>query len=1120
MPLDFKRCKLLLDAIDLKTLFIECLGWDRYANTMSVVAQGKDFTLTGVAEKRGFAALICTPDEHGRIPDHSLRMVIDREVTKTSREHIIIYQDATGSEQLWQWVRRGKDQPIKRREFRWRRGQASGLLIERVLPSIAFSLDEEEKLTLPDVTTRATAGFDVEKITKKFFTRFQAEHGAFHGFIKGIKDVAHRDWYASVMLNRLMFCYFIQKKGLLDGDHDYLQNRLARLQQSEGKNKFWSFYQHFLLRLFHEGLSQRPASRKKGLDAIIGRIPYLNGGLFDIHELEREYEDINIPDKAFEQLFAFFDEYSWHLDDRPLQEGNEINPDVLGYIFEKFINQKQMGAYYTKEDITGYISQNTILPFILDYAAKNCAIAFKADSKTSVWRLLADDPDAYIYEPVRRGVIDEKREVIPLPPEIEAGINDVSKRGGWNRPASEPYGLPTETWREHVHRRQRCLELRRKLADGEVTTVNDLITLNLDIRQFMEDVIDRCEGPELLRAIWRCLVGHVPNQSNEEHELGISILDPTCGSGAFLFAALNTLDPLYEACLDRMSAFVDDLERAKAAGEKVDARKFSDFRRTLAEVAEHPNQRYFILKSIIVNNLYGVDIMEEACEICKLRLFLKLVAQVDEGVGGIEKIEPLPDIDFNIRAGNTLVGFASLEEVKKSMEDRLDFGKDVQRIEQQAEAAAAAFRVFRGMQTQKGIEAKQLAGGKRQVRERLKALDDELNRHLASEYGVDSDKPKKFAAWLESHQPFHWFVDFYGIMSRGGFDVIVGNPPYINSSIVRRQYSVNGLATATCPDVYAMVLERSLRLLSEHGNCGMIVPVSVTFSDDFSALRALLFQQCHANWFSTFARIPAALFSADTRVRNTIWIGHRAKSDATPGWTWTTRFHRWFESQRPTLFATLSYAQICPQTWGGVVPKVNTTRLAQALESHILAHREKVQDSLAPRSTKHVLYWKKTAYNWLCCCRQLPPSFDEAGQPTTKTNFGELYFESADARDIAFVALNTKAAFLFWCMMGDDLNVPRWVFADFPLNLAALPADIEAELVDIREPLHQAMEEAVSFKLNAGKKVGNYNLAKCRSVTDGADKALIQAMSICEAAEDFELLYVQMVRTDFDGDSD
>lgn len=1113
MPLDFKRCKQLLDAIDLKTLFIECLGWDRYANTLSVAVQGQDFALVGVAEKRTFAALLCGPDAQGKIPDHALRAAIDREVAKLKHEHIIIYQDATGSEQLWQWVRRGKDQPIKRREFRWRRGQASGLLIERVLPSIAFSLEEEEKLTLPDVTTRATAGFDVEKITKKFFTRFQAEHKAFHGFIKGIKDVTHRDWYASVMLNRLMFCYFIQKKGLLDGDHDYLQNRLARLQQAEGKDKFWSFYQHFLLRLFHEGLSQRPASRKKGLDAIIGRIPYLNGGLFDIHELEREYEDINIPDKAFEQLFAFFDEYSWHLDDRPLQKGNEINPDVLGYIFEKFINQKQMGAYYTKEDITGYISQNTILPFILDHAAKNCAIAFKADSKTSVWRLLADDPDAYIYEPVHRGVIDEEREVIPLPPEIEAGIDDVSKRGEWNRPASEPYALPTETWREYVHRRQRCLELRRKLAAGEITSVNDLVTLNLDIRQFMEDVIDRCEGPELLRAIWRCLVGHVPNQSNEKHELGISILDPTCGSGAFLFAALNILDPLYEACLDRMNAFVDDLERAKAAGEKVDARKFSDFRRTLAEVAEHPNQRYFILKSIMVNNLYGVDIMEEACEICKLRLFLKLVAQVDEGVGGIEKIEPLPDIDFNIRAGNTLVGFTSLDAVKKSMEERLDFGKDIQRIEQQAETAAAAFRVFREMQTRKGVESKELADGKRLVRERLKTLDEELNRYLASEYGVDPDKPTKFKAWLESHQPFHWLVDFYSIMSRGGFEIIIGNPPYINAAKVRKAYRPYSLRTAGAPDIYAWVLEQCTSLLGRDGRMGMIVPLSLGFSRDFDDTRAVLFNEFACNWFSSFGRIPSALFNFDVRVRNTIHIGSRRAMPG-PAESWSTRLHRWFDSERDDLFPLLEYAIFDPVPWRGRVPKIGLKSLAHGLETS-LGTGSRLAHDIAPRSTDHILYFKQTAYNWLNFCPEMPPCFDQSGRPIAHTQFASAAWPTDEARDLAFAVLNSKLVFILWAVIGDDFHVTSGLMQDVPIAIEKLTVSQRAELLDVAALLRGKLGEVVAFKLNAGKKVGNFNLAMCREITDRVDAVLADALSLSEVREEIEYLYSKLVRTDF-----
>ena len=69
-----------------------------------------------------------------------------------------------------------------------------------------------------------------------------------------------------------------------------------------------------------------------------------------------------------------------------------------------------------------------------------------------------------------------------------------------------------------------------------------------------------------------------------------------------------------------------------------------DFKKILEETGRHRNERYYILKSIIVNNLYGVDIIEEAVEICRLRLFLKLAAQLES----YDQIEPLPDMDFNI----------------------------------------------------------------------------------------------------------------------------------------------------------------------------------------------------------------------------------------------------------------------------------------------------------------------------------------------------------------------------------------------------------------------------------------------------------------------------------------
>ena len=124
-------------------------------------------------------------------------------------------------------------------------------------------------------------------------------------------------------------------------------------------------------------------------------------------------------------MFEFFDGYRWLLDERPHRDDNEINPDVLGYIFEKYINQKQMGAYYTKEDITGYISRNTVIPFLFDEAKKKCPVAFEPDG--GVWGLLRDDPDRYIYPAVAHGLTWDARNP-HVPKQIDAALRSSRRR--------------------------------------------------------------------------------------------------------------------------------------------------------------------------------------------------------------------------------------------------------------------------------------------------------------------------------------------------------------------------------------------------------------------------------------------------------------------------------------------------------------------------------------------------------------------------------------------------------------------------------------------------------------------------------------------------------------------
>lgn len=878
MNIDTNRIRNCLQCFDFRNLFIEELGWNICNNRpIDVQVDTQTFCFTPFAEQGGMVIYLGESSD-GNIPPSSVRRAIETRITKQTHEHMIVFIDKDRTKSVWQWVRRQQGKQTAAREHTYHKGQPGDSLLQK-LAGIAFSiddLDEEGRVAIIEVTRRVAKAFDLEKVTRRFYDEFKKEHDNFSRFLKGLEVQDELSWYTSVMLNRLMFIYFIQKKEFLDGDIDYLAHKL-RESKARSSNQFYS---QFLIHLFFDGFAKEEKDRSPEVNQLLGKVPYLNGGLFLPHQLELAHgENITISDAAFEQLFTFFDRYNWHLDYRPLRADNEINPDVLGYIFEKYINQKQMGAYYTKEDITGYICKSTILPFLFD--------RLEGMRYNELHPFPMKDVEPYIYDTVK-----------------------------------QEDNLPTETEREYQIR-QRCYrQIKEDFADGKITGINSLITYNLDICKFAEDWVRGIKDPVTLRAFYfHCLTK-------------VTILDPAVGSGAFLFAALNILEPLYEICLDKML----ELEEPK----------YPDFTKELKRISQHPNRNYFVLKSIIINNLFGVDIMEEAVEICKLRLFLKLVSQVDE----VEKIEPLPDIDFNIRPGNTLVGFTSMDAVREAITTNKDNKGNIQarmlteqdqtilrRIEAEAQMADHAFVMFREIQTRYGIDAGEFTKAKVDLNNRLDSLRCELDRYLAAEYRIDLKNATAYEKWRTSHQPFHWFVEFYGIMHNGGFDVIIGNPPYVtvpkdlNRALLQNTFKSALEQWSRDENLYTLFVERSLRLCkTASGHFGMILPLSLSFSTKrpFAALRMVLAAERGLWHWSHFDRIPSALFGNDVRTRCTIGILARSL-EAKRFLSATTALLRWNTEYRDFLFKTMKFTMIDLDIVAGI-PKVSTQIQADVLK--------------------------------------------------------------------------------------------------------------------------------------------------------------------------------------------
>ena len=1077
MQIHVHRARERLRAFDFETLLIEELGWDYYNEELNTQIREKggdesEYQLTAVAQKRGMAVFLCSATAEGTIPDQPTRRKIEQEVAKSVHEHLIIYADAEQTTQIWQWVKREPGRPIACREQPYHRDQSGEALIQK-LQTITFSLAEEEGLTLPGVTGRVLAAFDVERVTKQFYDRFKTEHDKFLKFLKGIPDQEMEHWYVSVMLNRLMFIYFIQRKGFLNADTNYLRTKLTA-SQAVGADQY---YTAFLCPLFFEGFAKPESERSEEAKGLLGTVPYLNGGIFQRHQIEVLHgEKIGIPDTAYEGLFNFFDQYQWHLDDRPLQNDNEINPDVLGYIFEKYINQKQMGAYYTKEDITEYISKNTIIPFLFDSARKACKITF--EGKTSVWQLLKAAPDRYIYDALKTGV------ELELPKDIAAGIDDVSKRTEWNTPAPAEYALPTELWREVVARRERYQSLHAKLSNGEIDEVNALITDNLDIRQCAHDVIENCEGPELLRAFWNAITR-------------VTILDPTCGSGAFLFAALNILEPLYEACLERMQVFLDELQYAIKTPR---AERFRDFREVLERIEGHPNHRYFILKSIIINNLYGVDIMDEAVEICKLRLFLKMVAQIE----AVEQIEPLPDIDFNIQSGNTLVGYATYDEVKKAVTDgRIDFDNTMARIEEKAEDVEHLFERFREQQTKLG-GAVTLAD-KQVLRDKLQVLEDELSYlYFVKTYSIEpnkkpADEKPDYKSWLSAHKPFHWFTEFYGILKSGGFDVIIGNPPYLELKQVDYTPPTN-LTSYPARAIHAMCMDYSLQLLNPQGCMSMIVPLALVSTQRMKTVQTLL-EKNHNVWYANYSWRPGKLFDTVNRAL-TIFVA----TPSAQGQTFSTNYQKWTSDNRDLLMYSVDYVEIPRHRTAFWAPK-----LGMEIENALLEKCLKVKTvlKLFMAQSRHQVYHRTTGGLYWKVFTDFPPAFSvngELGHSTRETSFSVVTAEIL--RPV--IAVLSSDLFWWWYTVTTncrDLN--PYDIQNFPIPESAL---YDSQLVELGEMYLEDLKRNSTMLVRHQKQTGrtetqSFKIQKSKPIIDEIDRVLAQHYGLTDEELDFIINY-------------
>lgn len=216
MPIQPARVKDCLSTFDFHGLFVEQLGWSQPGQTKSTgfLIGDEEFARRQIAQLGGVFVfeVTCAP---GDIPSAKSRAAVHKEVAALHHENLLIFVNRERTQSLWYWVKRedGKNYP---RDHYFEINQPGDLFLAK-LSALVFEIGElDATVDVPviEVAKRLRAALDIERVTRKFYDEFRAQHLAFIDLIGGIPNEHDRKWYASVLLNRLMFIYFLQKKRL------------------------------------------------------------------------------------------------------------------------------------------------------------------------------------------------------------------------------------------------------------------------------------------------------------------------------------------------------------------------------------------------------------------------------------------------------------------------------------------------------------------------------------------------------------------------------------------------------------------------------------------------------------------------------------------------------------------------------------------------------------------------------------------------------------------------------------------------------------------------------------------------------------------------------------------
>ncbi|MGK2961806.1 MAG: Eco57I restriction-modification methylase domain-containing protein [Gemmatimonadaceae bacterium] len=552
-----------------------------------------------------------------------------------------------------------------------------------------------------------------ESLGRNFFRALQHTVSKLSASLHPAEDEATTAELALLYVSRLLFLSFLETRGLLDGDHGFLANRYSDCMMSGGR-----FHQRVLSPLFFGTLNTSPRNRAPTAIAL-GRIPFLNGGLFSRTPAERRVGRARFSDEALGDVFGeLLCRYRFTArEDSARWTEAAIDPEMLGRAFEGLMSSRERklsGAFFTPQS------------------------------------LVAETTAAALSHTLASGMV---------PASVAAAA-----LGG-----------------ENVGRQTRVSLL---------------------------DAIDR-----------------------------ITVLDPACGSGAFLIE-----------CLEELS--------------------------TLSVRLGDTRQLHQIRRHLLTRSIFGVDVNPTAVWLCELRLWLSMA--IEDPETNPMRFAPLPNLDRNIRVGDSLSGdafgaasfsaggrtVARLREryARATGPRKRSIARSLDHVERGQAIVAVVRRLARMEEERRDIlekiRARDLFGDRARAAPVDRARLSELRSRLRETRGVLRRLSEGGAL------PFSFASGFADVAAAAGFDLVIGNPPWVRTHrldvatraslrssfrVYRRaawksgrDASAAGSGFASQVDAAALFIERSVDLLRPGGLAALVVPAKLWRSLAGGGVRELM----------------------------------------------------------------------------------------------------------------------------------------------------------------------------------------------------------------------------------------------------------------------------------------